>query len=205
MIIYKITNTINGKIYIGQTHQSLIRRFYTHCNRSNGCTILGPAITKYGKENFIIEEIDRAATTEELNAKEIHWIEFYNARCKTVGYNVAKGGRAKPLSSEAKLKSAESKIGKKHSVDTIEKMKKTQQNRRPQTEQEILKAKIGIRKSWLKKLETNDMIFINKYRNKFLVKIFGTRLESFKTIEQAKLFRNEYVKRFDNNILYEVQ
>lgn len=205
MIIYKITNTINGKIYIGQTHQSLIRRFYTHCNRTNGCTILGPAIKKYGKENFKIEEIDRAETTEELNTKEVYWIEFYNARCKAVGYNVAKGGRAKPLSSEAKLKSAEAKTGKTHSVETIEKMKKTQQNRRVQTDEEIIKAKIGLRISWLKKLETNDMVFISKCRYKFGVKIFGKRVGYFKTIEEAKEFRDTYVKRFDNNILYEVQ
>ena len=52
--IYKITNLVNSKIYIGQTIRSLKERFRQHIYKQ-GCTYLHNAILKYGKENFKIE------------------------------------------------------------------------------------------------------------------------------------------------------
>jgi group I intron endonuclease len=52
MIIYKITNKVNGKIYVGQTTRSLEERWYGHCSTANQHGILGKALIKYGKENF---------------------------------------------------------------------------------------------------------------------------------------------------------
>ena len=51
MIIYKIVNCVNGKIYIGQTIQKLERRMYSHFNRHTK-TCISKAIQKYGKENL---------------------------------------------------------------------------------------------------------------------------------------------------------
>ena len=65
MIIYKIVNCVNGKIYIGQTIQKLERRMYSHFNRHTK-TCISKAIQKYGKENFKYEIIDTAKTREEL-------------------------------------------------------------------------------------------------------------------------------------------
>ena len=53
-IIYKITNRINGKVYIGQTRMSLNVRWWHHCNRKD-CPALHHAIKKYGAENFTVE------------------------------------------------------------------------------------------------------------------------------------------------------
>ena len=53
MIIYKITNSINGKIYIGQTRQALKERFRQHCKAKTGA--ISFSIKKYGKENFCSE------------------------------------------------------------------------------------------------------------------------------------------------------
>lgn len=89
MYIYKITNLINGKLYIGQTITSIERRFSKHCGNEN--QIVSKAIHKYGVENFKVEEIDRAETREELNEKEIYWIKYYNSLVPN-GYNVAGGG-----------------------------------------------------------------------------------------------------------------
>lgn len=91
MFIYKITNKINNKIYIGQTIGSLKKRWWTHCNEKNKCIILKNAIKKYGKDNFTIEEIDGANSQSELNYKEWLFIHKSNSLWPN-GYNIKKGG-----------------------------------------------------------------------------------------------------------------
>lgn len=89
MLVYKITNKTNSKIYIGQTSRDLKTRLSEHSRRTR--TIMGKAIKKYGIDNFEVEQIDDAETMEELNNKEIYWIEHYN--CLTPnGYNQCIGG-----------------------------------------------------------------------------------------------------------------
>ena len=88
MWIYKIINIQNNKVYIGQLIRPINQRFQRHINDSlNNIldTHFARAIRKYGKENFIIEEIDTANTQEELNEKEQYWIKYYNS--VTNGYN----------------------------------------------------------------------------------------------------------------------
>jgi len=89
MIIYKIKNNINGKIYIGQTKGKLTNRITIHI-RDNKFPI-AKALNKYGIESFTISVIDHADTKEVLNEKEIYWIKTLD--CKTPkGYNVTSGG-----------------------------------------------------------------------------------------------------------------
>jgi group I intron endonuclease len=90
-VIYKITNNINGKSYIGQTIRPLKRRWQEHCQNVERCKVLHRAIVKYGKENFTIKEIDTADTSNELNDKEIYWIKYYSTLIPD-GYNMTKGG-----------------------------------------------------------------------------------------------------------------
>lgn len=95
-IIYKITNTKNGKIYIGQTIRTLAERFTCHCkpcsaSKKNGMPI-AKAIQKYGKDCFVIEEIDTAKTKEELNKKEIAYISSFESYKRNIGYNISSGG-----------------------------------------------------------------------------------------------------------------
>ena len=95
MIIYKVTNKVNGKQYIGRTVKKINVRWNEHaCNASSDKekdqSILHKALRKYGKENFSIEQIDSANSIEELNQKEIYWIEKLNTR--VVGYNLTAGG-----------------------------------------------------------------------------------------------------------------
>lgn len=88
MFIYKITNTINGKIYIGQSIRPIQKRFKRHINdaiNNNINTHFAKAIRKYGKDNFVIEEIDTANSQDELNRKEQYWIKYYDSTNK--GYN----------------------------------------------------------------------------------------------------------------------
>lgn len=81
--IYKITNKINNKIYIGQSVH-IHRRFLEHCR--NNKTAIDAAIAEYGKENFLFEIIEECSK-EELNQKEQYWIQYYNS-VVPYGYNV---------------------------------------------------------------------------------------------------------------------
>lgn len=78
MIIYKITNTVNGMCYVGQTIQKLNKRKGNHKsdlrrNRSN--TTLYNAMRKYGWDSFIWETICSCSSIKELNEKEIYYIK----------------------------------------------------------------------------------------------------------------------------------
>lgn len=88
MIIYKITNKQNGKMYIGQTINSLQDRWKRHQNDALNNIIdthFARAIRYYGVDNFIVEIIDTATTQEELTKKEYYWINYYNSTQN--GYN----------------------------------------------------------------------------------------------------------------------
>ena len=91
--IYKITNIINGKLYIGQTQKTIQERFQAHLKKAQQHTnrYLYDAMNKYGYDNFIpslIEECDNSL----LNEREIYWIHYYNTTDKTIGYNMTIGG-----------------------------------------------------------------------------------------------------------------
>ena len=88
MFIYKITNKINNKVYIGQSIRPIQKRFMRHINdaiNNKLNTHFARAIRKYGKDNFICEEIDKADNQNDLNKKEQYWIRCYNSTEK--GYN----------------------------------------------------------------------------------------------------------------------
>lgn len=116
MLVYKITNQINQKIYIGQTSKTIEERFQRHIydtinNRID--THLARAIRKYGPNNFTVIEIDRAETQEELNQKEVYWIHFYNSI--EMGYNetdscLKSGGNTYKYKTSNELKEIKQKI-----------------------------------------------------------------------------------------------
>lgn len=85
VIIYKTTNLINGKIYIGK--DSKLRSTYLGSG-----IILRRAIAKYGKENFKKEILERCSSIEQLNEKEKYWIYKLNSNNKDIGYNLTEGG-----------------------------------------------------------------------------------------------------------------
>jgi len=86
--IYKITNKLNGKFYVGKTIKSLSTRFYNHCYdalKRDSATYFHRAIRKYGKENFVIEEIE--ICKNDLGNREIFWISSLKPE-----YNQTLGG-----------------------------------------------------------------------------------------------------------------
>lgn len=94
--IYKITNKLNGKIYVGQTIKSLEERFQKYCcgtsakDKYHFNMAIKKAIRKYGKDNFTIELIEEVET-DKLNEREVYWISFYDSYNK--GYNCTLGGQ----------------------------------------------------------------------------------------------------------------
>lgn len=93
--IYKITNIINNKIYIGKTEETVEIRFLEHLSAvkvGKKKTKLYSAMKHYGVENFIVEEIDSADSRPELNEKEKYWIAYYDSMNPGIGYNLTKGG-----------------------------------------------------------------------------------------------------------------
>lgn len=85
MVIYKTTNLINGKFYIGKDSRNK-NDYY------GSGLLLNKAIKKYGKENFKKEIIETCSNVTELNEREIFWINTLNARNLDIGYNLAEGG-----------------------------------------------------------------------------------------------------------------
>lgn len=89
MIIYKITNNVNGKIYIGQTVRTLEERLSEHKRKK--VSLISKAFDKYGFENFTVEQIDSAESIDELNELEFKYIREYDSITPN-GYNQCEGG-----------------------------------------------------------------------------------------------------------------
>ena len=86
--IYLTTNLVNNMQYIGQKKST---KFLNEKYLGSG-TYLKAAVNKYGKENFKVELLATAETAEELNEKEIYYIDKYNAVNSEMFYNMSPGG-----------------------------------------------------------------------------------------------------------------
>lgn len=93
MIIYKITNSVNGKFYIGKTTLTIEERFKKHFyNHKNGQTHLYRAMRKHGFDSFIIEELE--SNVKHLDEAEVKYISELNPH-----YNMTSGGEGGNTSS----------------------------------------------------------------------------------------------------------
>lgn len=102
-LIYSITNTVNGEVYIGQTRRGLARRKGEHIHRFN----LGErdhklyrAMRKYGIDKFRFDVLEYASKPEDLDELEKHFITKFNSLQR--GYNMTCGGDS--ISDEARAK-----------------------------------------------------------------------------------------------------
>lgn len=121
MIIYKTTNKINGKFYIGQDTKNNPKYF-------GSGILLNSAIKKYGIENFEKEILEHCDTKENLNEREKYWIMTTNARKE--GYNIAEGGEGgNTYNEEISRRISEKFKGRKVSKDTINKIQNTKRKR----------------------------------------------------------------------------
>lgn len=97
MIIYKVTNKLNGKIYIGQTSKTLEKRKLQHeresLTKSRTSVKFHNALLKYGFDNFEWEVLKECSTQEELDYYEDYYINEFNCLNRNLGYNLKSGGK----------------------------------------------------------------------------------------------------------------
>lgn len=104
MIIYKIINKINGKIYIGQTtNVNPEKRIKAHFKKTRSRDLVRDAANKYGKDSLEWEILYCALDQEELDRAEKYFIEQYKSLVPN-GYNIQQGGNGKGKWSEQSKK-----------------------------------------------------------------------------------------------------
>jgi group I intron endonuclease len=113
MIIYKIKNNINNKIYIGLTTKDLSKRIAEHVSENR--SYIQKALNKYGIQSFNVSVIDSAESREILCEKERYWIQHYNCKVPN-GYNLTDGGDGLVNPSEIVRKRISDTLKKKHLV-----------------------------------------------------------------------------------------
>jgi group I intron endonuclease len=120
MIIYKTTNLINGKFYVGQDSNNNPEYY-------GSGTLLKRAIKKQGKQNFIKETLEICSTQEQLNAREKYWIK--ETKAQELGYNIAEGGTGgNTISEENKDRILNGFRGRKHTPESLKKMRGIKKN-----------------------------------------------------------------------------
>lgn len=104
MIIYLITNLVNGKLYVGQTIRSIEERWKNHTDD----IVVDRAIKKYGVKNFKIEQILSCSSQKELDFWENFLIKLLDTKNPNIGYNIKDGGASGAHSEETKKLISES-------------------------------------------------------------------------------------------------
>lgn len=194
-IIYKITNLINNKVYIGQTTKTFnerysykgkgIERVYAYHkqhkkvgNYYNEHLLF--SIDKYGFDAFeVVEVFDTALSKNELDEKEKYWIDYYNSTDGDFGYNNKEGGEGNIVLDR-----------------TVEKIKETRRrnNRNILNDSDVRKIKLAL------------ICLINR---KQLAKMFGVTVGTIDRISQLKIYSeicselNEQIKGLKNDLIKE--
>lgn len=162
--IYKLTNRINGKVYIGQTTQ-IENRFKKykggHCETQPK---LYKALKKYGVDSFLFEIFDTADNSDTLNFLEETYIACFDSI--EYGYNSRPGGNCSKMTKEHKQKISISNTGKKLSEETKQKISKSHIGMKvsEETRQKISKIQTGMKKNHaLMKLSKKYLEHISDY------------------------------------------
>jgi group I intron endonuclease len=163
--IYKITNKINNKCYIGQTtEKDPLKRVNRHFYGINPNSLINTAINKYGKNKFIITLLLTCFDSESLNFYEQYYIKLYNSNKK--GYNQTNGGEnSYKLSRETKLKISKKAIeyykyndhpkkGKKYTKEYKELLEKQRQELSELKRKEVVTKQSKYR---MKKIEATNI------------------------------------------------
>jgi group I intron endonuclease len=107
-IVYKTTNQVNGKIYVGQHRTNDLNDGYMGSG-----TALMNAMKFYGSDKFVVDILERC-TEADIDSREMHWIDKLNACDRSIGYNIAEGGLGggHPHTEESRKKISEALKGR---------------------------------------------------------------------------------------------
>lgn len=132
MHIYVLTNTVNGKRYVGQTRRDLAIRLGQHKKPCNNSAI-ARAIRKYGWDAFQVTacELETPALLDEFEEFVIAEIKSLTTQC---GYNIKRGGDNHSHSEETKAKISRANKGRKFSPERIEAMRQSQLGKKASAE-----------------------------------------------------------------------
>lgn len=176
--VYITTNLVNGMKYIGQHSSKEFDKYYYGSGK-----LIKEALSKFGYENFKCEVIEWCRTYEELNLREIYWINFYKADLREDFYNLAYGGS----NSKYALRGENHPFyNKKHKEESIRKMRESKQgennpmygrHQSEETRRKISEAQIGCKNHMFGKHE--ESYWFNKNRSEETKKkISETRLKN---------------------------
>lgn len=162
--IYKITNTVNGLIYIGCTTKDIDTRMKGHKSRyRNRDTELYKAMRKYGFDKFTIEVIESGSDDSIRYSREKYFIDKLNAMNPSIGYNMTIGGLGTvgyTFTDEAKKKISLAGIGRKPTDKMINNIKNLNKGKHLSEE---VKSKIS--KSRLGKYTGEDNPFYGRHHS----------------------------------------
>ncbi|NJO48147.1 MAG: GIY-YIG nuclease family protein [Leptolyngbyaceae cyanobacterium RM2_2_4] len=191
MIIYKITNLINSKSYVGQTICSLENRWAQHNSKSSRCRAISNALRKYGKEKFTIEILVICNSLKELNEQESIFIKKFNTLAPN-GYNLTSGGEGKTFSEESRSKISNAKKGKAYS-EQFKKMRsesQTGKNHSDDTKKKMSDSAVG-------KLKT-DSHRANISKSKTGISLSAEHRESIRMTLQKPIKCDQTAQVFDS-------
>lgn len=175
--IYKITNLINNKIYIGQYRNSQ-NKFHLYWG---GGQLIKAAIKKYGRENFKKEIIVQGDFSINLtNDLEKHYIRLYNSTNLEIGYNLTPGGDSILMTPEIVEKIRKANTGRIVTEETRNKLRLTSLNKKhsEKTKQKMVNAWIERKK--LPKVERSEL-----FKKVYQVLLSGEVIKEWSSVKEA--------------------
>jgi len=208
MYIYKTTNLLNDKIYIGKR---VYRKKDDNWYLGSGI-YLNRAIKKYGRNNFKKEIIEWCNNKQQLCEKEIYWINHFNSTDCKIGYNLSLGGDGGNVGKEAYIKISNKLKGKKKPKEFGKKISKALKGK-PKSKEHIEKVRqslLGvprpkkvidkmaksIKEKYTNGWESPVQIEVHQYN-----KTTGLYIQSFKSATEAGRILNIDRKSITNNCI----
>lgn len=202
--VYKITNKINNKIYIGITSQGAGVRFYKHLSDALHGSLfpIHNAIRKYGKDNFILEIIELCEDSNALKEREKYWIAFYNSTDRSIGYNMTEGGDGtfgRKHSEETKEKIRQKALGRKASEETKQKMSEAHKTNYSENHRKAV-AESNAKRTKPILMYDRDMNLVKEYPSlKLAASENGLHIDTVRKIAKGKSNGSgEYIFRYKN-------
>lgn len=190
--LYKITNKLNNKVYIGQTINPNARwsrhksKEKTKRNHHLYC-----AIRKYGVDNFFFEIIAQAKSLEDIDEAEIISIKQNNSFDRNFGYNISHGGNGKRIISEStKKKLSLLNIGKKASDETKKKMSNSMLGKNVGRSNGMYGKRSGRAKLMLQQVKQIRLLYPQVKSMNKLAKIFNVSKKTILNIVHGRIYKD---------------